>query len=446
MSTPPIVKPRAIGGFPEWLPEEKLVEERCLEIIRTQFRRFGFTPIETPAVERREVLAAKGVVEKEIYALTRLAAAEGEDPSTELALHFDLTVPTARYVAQHFTRLTFPFRRSQIQKVWRGERPQAGRFREFYQCDIDIIGNGALSPLADAEIPVVIHAIFSEIGVGPFRIRINNRKILQGLLRDAGLTDDALVPALRLIDALEKIGGDAVARQLADTIGLQPSAATKLVEALAAPVTDPAALSNLGADPLLAEGAGELAQVVDGMRGLGLPDDAYVIDLTIARGLDYYTGTVYETQLVERPEVGSICSGGRYDNLASTFTKQKLPGVGISIGLTRLLSRLFEAKVLTPGAATPASVLVTTMDRSRLADYLAIAARLRTAGVDTEVFTEPKKMGDQLKYADKKGFRYAVIAGEDEFATGTITLKNLSEGTQATLPPADAAAMIKGAA
>ncbi len=429
MADKPIVKPQAISGFPEWLPEEKLVEERILQVIRQQFARFGFTPVETPAVERKAVLSAKGVVDKEIYALSRLAAAEGEDPSTEMALHFDLTVPLARYVAQHFGKLTFPFRRYQIQKVWRGERPQAGRFREFTQCDIDIVGNGSLDPLADAEIPAVIHAIFSRIGIGRYVIRINNRKLLQGYLQSVGVAEDRVGDALRAIDALEKIGPDAVAEALASGAGLSPDAAAAVVGFVTADA-DLDALASMTAGPLFAEGVAELQGLQASLAALGVPGDVYRIDLSVARGLDYYTGTVYETQLVDRPEIGSVCSGGRYDDLASTYIRQRLPGVGISIGLTRLLARLFETGDLATAAATPASVLVTVMDRSRLADYLAMAAELRDAGIDTELYTEPKKFPAQLKYADAKGHRFAVIVGDAEFADGTVQIKDLASGGQ----------------
>ncbi len=431
-----ILKPQPVSGFPEWLPEEKLVEDRLLRVIRTEFERFGFTPIETAAVERKDVLAAKGVVEKEIYALSRLAAAPGEDPTTELALHFDLTVPLARYVAQNFAKLSFPFRRYQIQKVWRGERAQAGRFREFYQCDIDVIGNGSLGLLADAEIPCVIHAIFAQIGIGRFVIRINNRKILQGALQHFGCAPERAAAALRSIDALEKIGRERVAAGLAEDAGLEPARADALIDFLEAGAGPGAEvldrLRALDHGPLFAQGVAELAEVAAGLDAFGLPAEAWRVDLSIARGLDYYTGTVYETVLVDHPQIGSICSGGRYDDLASSFTKQRLPGVGISIGLTRLLSRLLDAGLLSRGAATPAQVLVTVMDRAYLADCLAIATALRQAGIATELYTEPRKLADQLKYADRKGFAAAVIVGEAEAAAGTAVVKDLRHGSQAT--------------
>ena len=441
MADRPLVKPAPISGFPEWLPEEKRVEDRLLGIIRRNFELFGFTAIETAAVERKEVLTAKGVEAKEIYALSRLAAGEGEGPDTDMALHFDLTVPTARYVAQNFGRLTFPFRRYQIQKVWRGERPQAGRFREFYQCDIDIIGNGSLSALNDAEIPVVIHAVFTEMAIGRFLIRMNNRKLLQGFMAGLGVAGERAVAALRALDALDKVGRDKVLSDLAEQAGLSAEAADRLMAFVTGP-TDLDSLSRAGADPLYQQGVAEMREVIGGLDALGMPREAWTLDLSIARGLDYYTGTVYETVLVDHPQIGSICSGGRYENLAETFTRHTLPGVGISIGLTRLLSRLFDAGLLMPGPKTAATVLVTVMDRSHLADCLAVAARLRAAGIATEVFAEPKKIGQQLKYADQKGFRHAVLIGAEEAAAGTVTLKTLATGEQATVPRTDLVAAL----
>ena len=431
MSDRKIVKPMPVSGFPEWLPEQKLVEQRMLDIIREEFERFGFGPIETPAIERKQVLAAKGVVEKEIYALSRLSAGEGEDPATEMALHFDLTVPLARYVAQHFNNLVFPFRRYQIQKVWRGERPQAGRFREFYQCDIDVIGSGKLSLLNDAELPLVIHGIFSRIGIGRFLIRVNNRKILQGFLAHLGLPPERGGDALRVVDALDKIGREKVLAELEARAGLNDDQAVRLVDFITAnPDLDQ--LADIADEALYRQGVAELAEVVQGMRDLGLPDEAWAVDLSIARGLDYYTGTVFETVLVDNPEIGSICSGGRYDDLAGTFTKQALPGVGISIGLTRLLARLFDTGLLKPGATTPSQVLVTVMDAAFRSRYLALAAELRSAGINTELYTQDRKLGDQLKYADRKGIPVALIAGESEFDAGTVVLKALHTGEQTT--------------
>jgi histidyl-tRNA synthetase len=435
-----IVKPRALSGFPEWLPEQKIVEERMLRIIRGAFERFGFAPIETPAVERKEVLTAKGVAEKEIYALTRLAAAEGEDPSTELALHFDLTVPLARYVAQHFANLSFPFRRYQIQKVWRGERPQAGRFREFYQCDIDIVGNGELSLLNDAEIPCVIDNIFREMNIGRFVVRINNRKLLQGLLEDSGIDPARAPAAMRAIDALEKAGPAVVSQALQRDAGMTDASAGALLELLGTATFD--ALASRSGGARYAQGLAELREVVEGLSALGMPEDNFAVDPSIARGLDYYTGTVYETRLRDAPEIGSVCSGGRYDDLASTYTKQRLPGVGISIGLTRLLSRLFEAGLLTPKSKTTAQVLVTVMDRDRLPEYLRIAGELRAAGIPTELFTEPKKLKAQLSYASNKGFACVILAGESELSQGNVLVKNLATAEQTTHPRANLVAAV----
>lgn len=431
-----IVKPRAISGFPEWTPAQKLVESRMLRVIQDTFERFGFTPIETPAVERKEVLTAKGVVEKEIYALSRLAAADGEDPSTDLALHFDLTVPLARYVAQHFAHLVFPFRRYQIQKVWRGERPQAGRFREFYQCDIDAVGNGSLGLLADAEMPCVIASIFERLAIGDFLIRINNRKVLQGLIEHAGVTPESVPAAMRAIDGLDKVGPDAVRAELVREAGVGDAAATRLLDTLSAGA-DLAALAALDLGDGFASGVAELREVTAALEAYGLDPQRWCVDLGIARGLDYYTGTVYETRLVDAPELGSICSGGRYDDLASNYTKHHLPGVGISIGLTRLLYKLFEAGLVDATAQSPARVLVTVMEPDRLSDYLEMARDLRNAGVATEVYSEPKKLPKQLKYASQKGFSIALLAGSEELAAGSVQLKDLALGEQSAHPRAE---------
>lgn len=434
-----MITPRTASGTLELLPNEQIAFQRMLDTIRAGYERFGFLPIETPAFELSEVLLTKtgGETERQVYfvqstgALEKAAAEPGQLP--ELALRFDLTVPLARYVAQHEHQLTFPFRRYQMQRVYRGERAQRGRFREFYQCDIDIVGNGSLSALNDAEIPCVIHSIFSQIGIGRFVIRINNRKVLQGLLEIHGVPQDRYQAALRAIDSLEKIGEEKVANELISDAGMAADRARALLELLTtAPDLD--ALRRMDGSETLRRGVDELSEVAAGLRALGMPDDVWRIDLTIARGLDYYTGTVYETQLVDNPEIGSICSGGRYDDLASNYTRQNLPGVGISIGLTRLLSRLFDAGLLKPGAQTPATVLVTTMDRRFLADYLALASELRRAGIDTEVYTEPKRLGDQLKYADRKGFRVAVVAGDSEFAENSLTVKDLASGAQMRIP------------
>lgn len=451
MANRKIIKPKSVSGFLEWLPEQKLVEQRMLDTIREEFERFGFGPIETSAIERKEILAAKGIVEKEIYALSRLSASNSEDTSTELALHFDLTVPLARYVAQHFNSLVFPFRRYQIQKVWRGERPQAGRFREFYQCDIDVIGNGKLNLINDAELPLVIYNIFERLDIGEFVIRVNNRKILQGFLREMGLSADLGSEALRIIDSLEKEGEKIVFFELKNRVGLSSQQIDRFFRFIhhskfaldPESKISPVELSDFCDDPLFIDGISELAEVVLLMHRLGLPSQVFEVDFSIARGLDYYTGTVYETNLVNNPEIGSICSGGRYDNLAGTYINQTLPGVGVSIGLTRLLSRLFDADLLNTDTLTPTKVLVTVMEPHLLGDCLGIAAQLRAEGINTEISTEHRKFRDQLKYADRKGIPVAIVAGESELQAGEIKVKELSTGAQVTTSRNDLANAVR---
>lgn len=431
-----MVAPRSISGFPEWLPNEKVLENRLLAIIRRHYESFGFVPIETPAVELREVLTAKGGNEKEIYTLGRLRDAGTGDDTKDLALHFDLTVPLARYVAQHQREIVFPFRRYQIQKVWRGERPQSGRFREFYQCDIDVIGDGTLSLLTDAEMPAVIYRIFSEIGIGPFVIRINNRKIVQGLLSWIGVAERNFSAVMHVLDDLEKLGIDHCIASMND-LGISEELARKVLTLVGRKFSASSTLQefkNLDcSEPLYLEGVQELTTVLKGVTSLGVPEEFFCADLSVVRGLDYYTGTVYETILLDHPNVGSVCSGGRYENLASYFTSRKLPGVGISIGLSRLLSRLLQKKVLVANPCSPAPVLVTSMDEKKMNDYMEIASELRLAGIGTETYLEPKKMGTQLGYASKKGFLIAIIAGSQEFESGTVTVKNLSNGAQTSV-------------
>jgi len=425
------VKPSLLRGFDqEYLPQDQLHFNRLIDIIRRNFELYGFLPIETPSAERREVLTSKGGVEKEIYALTRLAEADDDEAATKGALRFDLTVPLARYVAMRERELAFPFRRYQIQRVWRGETPQAkkGRWREFYQCDIDIIGRDKLSYLAEAEIPSVIHSVFKEMAIGEFRIRINNRKVLRGLLQAFGVADDKAAAVLRILDKTEK---EDAAKIRADLERGGVSSAGKLLELITTRRTTDETLSSLEqiTNDTARKGLDELRSIVTAIRQFGVPDSAFAVDLGVVRGLDYYTGTIYETTLVSAPELGSICSGGRYDDLASYFTETRLPGVGISIGLTRLFSRLKDAGLLQPLARTPAEVLVTTMDARYLDRYLSMARRLREAGINTEVYLETAKLGNQLTYADRKGFRVALIAGENEFAKDAVQLKNLAAKT-----------------
>jgi histidyl-tRNA synthetase len=432
------VKPALLRGFDqEYLPQEQLQFNRLVDIIRSNFERYGFLPIETPSAERREVLTSKGGVEKEIYALTRLAEADDDEAAAKGALRFDLTVPLARYVAMRERELAFPFRRYQIQRVWRGETPQArkGRWREFYQCDIDIINRDKLSYLAEAEIPAVIYSVFREMAIGEFRIRINNRKVLKGLLLEFHVPEEKAGAVLRALDKTEKEEAAKIRADL-EGEGLSRGAAAELLELISTRRTTGATLDALQRirNEAAAQGLDELRRIVEAIGQFGVPDSAFAVDLGVVRGLDYYTGTIYETTLVDAPELGSICSGGRYDDLASYFTDTRLPGVGISIGLTRLFSQLKEAGLLQPLARTPAEVLVTTMDRQYLDRYLKIGGMLRAAGVNTEVYLEPAKLGNQLTYADRKGFRIAVIAGENEFAKDVVQVKNLATKSAQDVP------------
>ena len=437
-----VITPKPMSGFPELMPEEQIVFNRCFSIIRSNFERFGFAPIETPAVERKEVLTSKGADDKEIYALARLAAGPDESADTEFALHFDLTVPLARYVAQHKDKLVFPFRRYQMQKVWRGERPAKGRYRELYQCDIDVIGRGSVAVLNDAEIPSIIYRIFTEMGIGKFVIRLNNRRVLQGFYTHLGVPAEQIPHALRAVDKLEKIGRDNVLRELSEKLGFVPEVAQAILDLAGntAPTDEIIGILQdmpMMDNPLFAQGVQELSAVVNGVRSLGVPDEAFRVDLSIARGLGYYTGTVYETRLIGHEDLGSICSGGRYDDLASYFTNEKLPGVGISIGLSRLIFALLERGVLKAGAPTTAQVLVTVMDAAQMPAYLKMAAELRDGGINTEMYFEKGRIGDQLKYANRKGHRVALIAGESEFAANQIKVKLLSTGEERVLDRAN---------
>jgi len=433
------VKPSLLRGFDqEYLPQDQLHFNRLIDIIRRNFELYGFLPIETPSAERREVLTSKGGVEKEIYALTRLAEADDDEAATKGALRFDLTVPLARYVAMRERELAFPFRRYQIQRVWRGETPQArkGRFREFYQADIDIIGREKLSYLAEAEIPSVIYSVFREMAIGEFRIRINNRKVLRGILQEFEVSDEKAPAVLRTLDKAEK---EDAARLRGDLEREGVPSAGKLLELIATRRTTDETLSILSLlkGEIGKAGLEELRNIVAAIRQFGVPDTAFAVDLGVVRGLDYYTGTIYETSLVNAPELGSICPGGRYDDLASYFTDTRLPGVGISIGLTRLFSRLKDAGLLQPLPRTPAEVLVTTMDPKYLERYLSMARRLREAGINTEVYLETAKLGNQLTYADRKGFRVALIAGENEFTKDVVQVKNLAAKSARDVPLAE---------
>src|SRR5919197_3678475 len=423
------VRPALLKGFDqEFLPQDQLEFNALIELIRRNFERYGFLPIETPSAERIEVLTSKGGTEKEIYALSRLAAEEDDEAAAKGALRFDLTVPLARYVAMRERELAFPFRRYQIQRVWRGENPQVkrGRFREFYQCDIDIINRESLSYLAEAEIPSVIHAVFKEMAIGEFRIRINNRKLLKGILRHFDVPDEGANALLRALDKIGKEEERAIRAEM-EAQGMPAKSAAELCRIIAAQRETSETLALLTdlayRNEPYTQGLEELRKVVDAIRGFGVPEAAFAIDLSVVRGLDYYTGTIYETTLSAHPDIGSICSGGRYDDLASYFSNTRLPGVGISIGLSRLFARLRDANLLEPLARTPAEVLVTTLVPEALERYLQIAAGLRARDITTPVYLERAKIGKQFEYANKKGFRIAITAGGGGVGRGTVKVK-----------------------
>jgi histidyl-tRNA synthetase len=443
------VKPALLKGFDqEFLPQEQLQFNELVETIRSSFELYGFLPIETPSAELKEVLTSKGAVEKEIYGLSRLAAAPGEEGAGRGALRFDLTVPLARYVAMREHQLVFPFRRYQIQRVWRGENPQAnkGRFREFYQCDIDIIGKGKLSTLAEAEIPSVIYRLFTQMNIGGFLIRINNRKVLRGLLQSFEVPEESAADALRVLDKIEKVSRDDLLADLAQVKGVSGKAAERLYQLLSSKKETDETLRDLATqthNEVFAAGLAELGFIVKAIRDFGVPDSAFRVDLGVVRGLDYYTGTIYETTLTDHPDLGSICSGGRYDDLASYFTATKLPGVGISIGLSRLFAKLKEMNLLKPPLRTPAEVLVTIMDAQFLSRYLSWANRLRGEGINTEVYLEAAKLGDQLSYADKKGFRVALVAGSREMEQGVVQVKQLATKSTTSCPEAEVVHTVK---
>jgi histidyl-tRNA synthetase len=433
-----------ISGFPEWLPELRMAEQDLIHRIRSQYELFGFAPIETPAVERYSVLSAKGGLESQIFTLTRPGIGRGKDadvaPSLReaeetndtLALHFDLTVPLARYVAQHAERLTFPFRRYQIQKVWRGERAQRGRFREFYQCDIDVIGSGSLDLVHDAEFPVVIAATLEAIGVEDFRVHISNRKILEGLLTAFGVNTGEFADILRLIDGSARVGTAEVEAQLRAT-GKDKQLTGAVASLLEATTLDEAtaSLRRVSAD---CTGVDELRVAMEGASALGLAPDRLRPDFAIARGLDYYTGTVYETFVTGHEAWGSVCSGGRFDDLASYYSKRRFPGVGVSIGLSRLFDLLIQNNFITATQQTPTRVLVTMQDRERfMKSYLALAKTLRSAAIPAEVFLDPVPLREQIAYASSKGIPIAVIAGSREFDFDAVVVRDLRHATQETV-------------
>ena len=429
------IKPRTLSGFMELLPAQQMQMDRIMETIRSAYALYGYTPLDTPLIEASEILLAKGggETEKQIYRFTKGDA--------DLSLRFDLTVPMAKYVALHYAELAFPFRRYQIGKVYRGERAQRGRFREFYQADIDVIGNGALDITNDAEIPAVIYTVFSRLGLKRFQIRINNRKILNGFYAMLGLTEKS-GDIMRTVDKLEKIGADGVRAILIDDLSISGEKADDILRFTAIHGTNAEVLAALeayrGRNETFDEGLDELMTVAKYLGGFGVPKSNFAVDLTIARGLDYYTGTVYETTLLDHPEIGSVCSGGRYDNLAEYYTDRRLPGVGISIGLTRLFYVLGEQGMLNGEVPTaPADVLILPMTED-LSHAVALATELRRRGLRTQLYTEAKKFKAKMNYADKLGVPFVLFLGEDEISAGVVTCKDMRTGGQERLASAEA--------
>ena len=403
MSSQQFVKPSPVSGFPEWLPEIRLVELRWLDQIRCAFERYGFCSLETPSVESLDVLMAKGETSQEVYTLGRLQADAGDDSDSKLGLHFDLTVPFARYVAQHFNDLVFPLKRYQIQRVWRGERPQEGRYREFTQCDIDVINTDKVPLYYDAELPRIVHEILTGLDLPEWSVNVNNRKVLQGFYEGLGIADP--LAAIRAADKIDKIGPDGVRETLTSTVGLTERQATACLDLAGIRGTDTSvidAITDRGVrSDLLTEGLNELAFVLSSLSDL--PAGTIVADLSIARGLDYYTGTVYEGRFANWPGYGSICSGGRYENLAGSYIRRDLPGVGLSIGLTRIFAKLVTEGLLQTGPKSPADVLVVIPSDQRQPQAQAVAAQLRKRGINTELYHQPDKLARQIRYASRKG-------------------------------------------
>ena len=422
------VEPRTLPGFMELLPKEQILFNQMKEKIQKSYEKFGFLPLDTPVIEMSNVLLAKagGETEKQIYRFQK-----GDN---DLALRFDLTVPLAKYVTEYYNELSFPFRRYQIGKVYRGERPQKGRFREFYQCDIDIIGDGELSIINDAEIPSIIYNTIRELGFEDFTICINNRKILNGLFQELN-QEELSVDIMRIIDKLEKIGEENVKASLAE-LGVNEGSIDKIMRFIRIDGTTDEKLQeleNLGfTSKLFKQGLQELKQVVTYVRAFGVPDSNFKVDLTIARGLDYYTGTVYETFLNKYREIGSVCSGGRYDNLAEFYTDRKLPGVGVSIGLTRLFYKLNELNAIDANKKSMAKLLVLPMTEN-IEKVIEIGSAIREAGIPTEIYLEDKRIKAKFKYADRLQMPYVAVIGDDEIANEKIALKDMRTGEQESL-------------
>ena len=433
------IRPHTLSGFMELLPGPQTQLEAMMEILRRTYSLYGFTPLDTPAIEAADVLLAKGggETEKQIYRFQK--------GDSDLALRFDLTVPLAKYVALHYGELSFPFRRYQIGKVYRGERAQRGRFREFYQADIDVIGDGKLDISNEAEIPSIIYKTFSQMGLRRFQIRVNNRKILNGFYAMLGLSEQS-GDIMRTVDKLDKIGAEKVRTLLVEECGLAEERADEILHFIAIRGTNAEVLTALegyrGRNEVFDLGLDELTAVVKYLGAFGVPEENFAVDLTIARGLDYYTGTVYETTLLDHPEIGSVCSGGRYDNLAEYYTDRALPGVGISIGLTRLFYVLGEQGMLNPARNTaPADVLVLPMTDD-LTQAVRTATLLRDAGIRTQLYCEQKKFKAKIQYADKLSIPYVLFLGEEEIASGTASVKCLATGEQTSVSIAELPAFL----
>lgn len=438
------------SGFDiEFLPSEKRLEMYFIDTIRQVFERYGFTPIETPAVERLEVLQAKGNQgDNIIYAINPILDANsdtnnGDKSSGDRALKFDQTVPLAAYIARHFNDLNFPFARYQMDMVFRGERAKKGRYRQFRQCDIDVVGRENLSLLYDAQMPAIIAEIFQRVNIGKFLIRINNRKVLIGMFRNIGIAAAEIKSYIKIIDTLDKVGDDKVKKVLQEK-GLTEAQTLQIIEFIKLKGTPAEVLSKLKQQDLVREyseeyanGITELERVIEGINYLQVPEDCYCIDLSIARGLDYYTGTVYETTLIGYESLGSICSGGRYENLVGIFVNEKMPGVGISIGLTRLIRNLLDEKIIAPLSVTPAEVIVLNMQSDLMNIYLKIAGELRNAGINVISEFADRAVGKQLNRANKLGIPICILLGSNEYRDGNCRIKNLVTGEQSDVAIAD---------
>lgn len=434
MAEQKIVRPTPVSGFPEWLPEVRIVEQHWLDVIRAGFESYGFCSVETPSVESLDVLTAKGETSQEVYTLRRLQQDPRDASDSRLGLHFDLTVPFARYVAQHFNELVFPFKRYQIQRVWRGERPQEGRFREFTQCDIDVINVDQVPLHFDAELPRIIHDVMSALNLPAWTLNVNNRKILEGFYRGIGAEEPLKV--IQAVDKLDKIGADGVTALLTDKVGLTDRQAGACLELAGLRGTGPSIAQDVEAlgvrSDLLSQGLDELAFVLDSLGDL--PAGSVVANLSIARGLDYYTGTVYEGKFTDWPEFGTICSGGRYENLADSFIRRSLPGVGMSIGLSRIFAKLLAEGLLPTGPSCPSEVLmVLPEDRQRAAVAARTAAGLRGRGMNVELYHQPDKVAKQLRYAARKGIPYVWFPPLTEDREHEV--KNLATGEQTSADP-----------